>query len=81
MGYISDLTNIQRAFIVPLLCYVYIFYFAARDIASANRRETRNATLLPDARSQRRSETIAEYREHHDTIWPADPPQLERRRH
>jgi FHS family L-fucose permease-like MFS transporter len=30
MGYISDTTNIQRAFIVPLLCYVYILYFAAR---------------------------------------------------
>lgn len=30
MGYISDSTNIQRAFIVPLLCYVYIFYFAVR---------------------------------------------------
>ncbi len=30
MGYISDTTNIQRAFAVPLLCYVYIFYFATR---------------------------------------------------
>jgi FHS family L-fucose permease-like MFS transporter len=29
MGYISDLSNIQRAFIVPLLCYIYILYFAA----------------------------------------------------
>jgi len=29
MGYVSDATNIQRAFAVPLLCYVYIFYFAA----------------------------------------------------
>jgi FHS family L-fucose permease-like MFS transporter len=28
MGYISDTFNIQRAFAVPLLCYVYIFYFA-----------------------------------------------------
>jgi MFS transporter, FHS family, L-fucose permease len=30
MGYISDSSNIQRAFIVPLACYLYIFYFAAR---------------------------------------------------
>jgi FHS family L-fucose permease-like MFS transporter len=28
MGYISDLTNIQRAFMVPLICYLYVFYFA-----------------------------------------------------
>jgi FHS family L-fucose permease-like MFS transporter len=29
MGKISDLSNIQRAFWVPLLCYVYVLYFAA----------------------------------------------------
>lgn len=28
MGKISDLTNIQRAFWVPLLCYAYVLYFA-----------------------------------------------------
>lgn len=28
MGRISDLSNIQRAFFVPLLCYAYVFYFA-----------------------------------------------------
>jgi len=28
MGRISDLSNIQRAFIVPLLCYAYVLYFA-----------------------------------------------------
>jgi FHS family L-fucose permease-like MFS transporter len=28
MGYISDVSNIQRAFIVPLICYVYVLYFA-----------------------------------------------------
>jgi FHS family L-fucose permease-like MFS transporter len=27
MGYISDLANIQRAFVVPLLCYLYVLYF------------------------------------------------------
>jgi len=30
MGKISDVMNIQRAFIVPLLCHLYIFYFAVR---------------------------------------------------
>jgi len=30
MGKISDLSNIQRAFVVPLLCYAYVFYFAMR---------------------------------------------------
>jgi FHS family L-fucose permease-like MFS transporter len=29
MGRISDASNIRTAFIVPLICYLYIFYFAA----------------------------------------------------
>jgi FHS family L-fucose permease-like MFS transporter len=28
MGRISDASNIQRAFIVPLICHAYVFYFA-----------------------------------------------------
>jgi MFS transporter, FHS family, L-fucose permease len=28
MGRISDATSIRTAFIVPLVCYIYIFYFA-----------------------------------------------------
>jgi MFS transporter, FHS family, L-fucose permease len=28
MGKISDISNIQRAFIVPLICYLYVIYFA-----------------------------------------------------
>ncbi len=28
MGYISDVSNIQKAFIVPLICYAYVLYFA-----------------------------------------------------
>jgi len=28
MGRISDASNIQRAFLVPLICHAYIFYFA-----------------------------------------------------
>lgn len=30
MGKISDLSNIQMAFSVPLICYVYVIYFAVR---------------------------------------------------
>jgi len=30
MGRISDVSNIQRAFVVPLICYVYVIYFATR---------------------------------------------------
>jgi fucose permease len=30
MGRISDLSSIQTAFIVPLVCYAYVFYFAIR---------------------------------------------------
>jgi FHS family L-fucose permease-like MFS transporter len=30
MGRISDASNIQRAFIVPLICYLFVIYFAMR---------------------------------------------------
>ena len=30
MGKISDASNIQKAFIVPLICYLYVIYFAVR---------------------------------------------------
>jgi MFS transporter, FHS family, L-fucose permease len=36
MGLISDATNIQRAFVVPLICYVYILYFAMRGYRPAS---------------------------------------------
>jgi MFS transporter, FHS family, L-fucose permease len=39
MGRISDAWNIQRAFIVPLICHAYIFYFAVwgyRPAAATN---------------------------------------------
>ena len=35
MGRISDATNIQTAFVVPLFCYVYILYFALRGYKPA----------------------------------------------
>jgi MFS transporter, FHS family, L-fucose permease len=30
MGRISDASNIQQAFVMPLICYVYVIYFAMR---------------------------------------------------
>jgi FHS family L-fucose permease-like MFS transporter len=30
MGYISDRTHIRDAFVVPLLCHIYVLYFATR---------------------------------------------------
>jgi MFS transporter, FHS family, L-fucose permease len=39
MGRISDAWNIQRAFVVPLICHAYVFYFAMwgyRPAAAAN---------------------------------------------
>jgi MFS transporter, FHS family, L-fucose permease len=30
MGRISDASNIQRAFVMPLICYLYVIYFAMR---------------------------------------------------
>jgi MFS transporter, FHS family, L-fucose permease len=35
MGYISDATNIRLAFVVPFLCHIYVFYFAARGYRPA----------------------------------------------
>jgi len=48
MGYISDSSNIQRAFVVPLACYVYILYFAARGYR-VGRGKRGQATLSPYA--------------------------------
>jgi FHS family L-fucose permease-like MFS transporter len=36
MGRISDATNIHNAFIVPLICYAYIFYFAVTGYKPGN---------------------------------------------
>ncbi len=36
MGLISDASDIQRAFVVPLLCYVYVLYFAMRGYRPAS---------------------------------------------
>ena len=35
MGIVSDATDIQHAFVVPLVCYIYVLYFAARGYRPA----------------------------------------------
>ena len=35
MGYISDMSNIRYAFVVPFVCHVYVLYFAARGYRPA----------------------------------------------
>lgn len=35
MGYISDLSTIRYAFVVPFLCHLYVLYFAARGYRPA----------------------------------------------
>lgn len=45
MGRISDATNIRTAFIVPLVCYVYIFYFAVDGFKPRNARREKSASM------------------------------------
>jgi MFS transporter, FHS family, L-fucose permease len=40
MGRISDATNIQKAFLVPLLCHVYILYFALHEYRTSATQST-----------------------------------------
>jgi FHS family L-fucose permease-like MFS transporter len=35
MGYISDVSSIQKAFVIPLICYAYVLYFALRGYKQA----------------------------------------------
>jgi len=35
MGYISDVSNIRYAFLVPFICHIYVLYFAARGYRPA----------------------------------------------
>ena len=45
MGKISDLSNIQRAFWVPLLCYAYVLYFAVRGYQPATEKSGRETAV------------------------------------
>ncbi|HUK48496.1 MAG TPA: sugar MFS transporter, partial [Terriglobales bacterium] len=45
MGRISDATSIRTAFLVPLVCYIYIFYFAVDGYKPQNNRREDTATV------------------------------------
>jgi len=45
MGRISDATNIQTAFVVPLFCYLYILYFAVWGYKPAERLAMRSTAV------------------------------------
>jgi FHS family L-fucose permease-like MFS transporter len=45
MGRISDAASIQKAFLVPLLCHVYIFYFGVQGYKPAAVRHLERASL------------------------------------
>jgi MFS transporter, FHS family, L-fucose permease len=47
MGRISDTWNIQRAFLVPLVCHAYIFYFGMRGYRPATASNSRTNVRLP----------------------------------
>ncbi len=48
MGYISDLSNIRYAFLVPLICHCYVLYFALRGYEPS--------TVLPELQYAERIE-------------------------
>lgn len=49
MGRISDVTNIQTAFFVPLVCYLYILYFGLRGYKPANASRVMPITAAAEA--------------------------------
>lgn len=50
MGYISDATNIQRAFIVPLIAYLYVLYFATRGYKARIPAVSENTAVVLEAK-------------------------------
>jgi FHS family L-fucose permease-like MFS transporter len=50
MGYISDVSNIQRAFIVPLIAYIYVLYFAVQGYKPKNVLSSTQATVAIEAK-------------------------------
>ncbi|MGB2590896.1 MAG: L-fucose:H+ symporter permease [Candidatus Acidiferrum sp.] len=50
MGEISDLSNIQIAFIVPLICYLYVIYFAVSGYKPGGALAVPETAALADAK-------------------------------
>jgi len=49
MGYISDRSTIRYAFLVPLLCHVYVLYFALRGYRPAPLSYSQSKTLVAES--------------------------------
>jgi FHS family L-fucose permease-like MFS transporter len=49
MGRISDATNIRTAFLVPLVCYLYILYFAVDGYKSGKTQSDETASMARTA--------------------------------
>jgi MFS transporter, FHS family, L-fucose permease len=47
MGRISDAWNIQRAFLIPLVCHAYVLYFAVRGYRPSSATTIENAAPVP----------------------------------
>jgi FHS family L-fucose permease-like MFS transporter len=50
MGRISDLSSIQRAFLVPIICYAYVLYFGLRGYKPDFAVTTHGAAAVMEAR-------------------------------
>jgi FHS family L-fucose permease-like MFS transporter len=50
MGKISDASNIQRAFIVPLICYLYVIYFAVSGYKPSTAIAISESTAMAEAK-------------------------------
>jgi MFS transporter, FHS family, L-fucose permease len=50
MGKISDASNIQRAFIVPLICYLYVIYFAVSGYKPCTAIAISESTAMAEAK-------------------------------
>ncbi len=50
MGKISDISNIQRAFVVPLICYLYVIYFALSGYKPETALSVPDSTAVAEAK-------------------------------
>jgi FHS family L-fucose permease-like MFS transporter len=52
MGRISDAWNIQRAFVVPLICHAYVLYFAMWGYRPAGVVNTGTSLAIPETEAE-----------------------------
>jgi FHS family L-fucose permease-like MFS transporter len=71
MGYISDASNIRYAFIVPFVCHLYVFYFAARGYRPRPDRRIVFRVGLPSSIGSYRINLRSEDKRHSRTCGPS----------